>query len=262
MTSAQTGMAHNLNSVVSVTIYNGSQQQTQEDIKPLEIVPDEQTGKTYINLQPNDLPPTFIPQHNETALEHSYMANIMPDFAGGYSDAMQLPNSMVQEQVADPLQVPQTLEPALQNFNYQWPQTPCNSDSASVQLIGNKRPATATEDIKPWDNKKLAMVNSFQQMSMVQQQTQLIHAVPTDTPIPPPRKSCLASRMPLQPVMMLPNPQRVQTADALTDARDILAHAASVKKAKLLLQCCRILKLDDGGMMPPDEDPTLHYLVL
>ena len=42
-----------LNSVVSVTIYNGSQQ-IQEDIKPLDISTDEQTGNTYVNLQPND----------------------------------------------------------------------------------------------------------------------------------------------------------------------------------------------------------------
>ena len=56
--------------------------------------------------------------------------------------------------------------------------------------------------------------------------------------------------------------QRVQKADASTDARDILEHAASIRKANMILQCCPLVMVDDGGMTPPDEDPTLYYLVI
>ena len=50
--------------------------------------------------------------------------------------------------------------------------------------------------------------------------------------------------------------------DAATDAKDIMIHVAAYQKAKLLLECCPIVKLDNGGTTPPDEDPALYYLVI
>ena len=118
---------------VSLTIFQESNSEVVEDIKPENIELDEQSGKTYINLQPvtNDpgwmtyqpepqLPTTFIPQHDITPLEHPHWANMMQECSAGYPDLTQVLDIETRGRMDDLLQVPQNAT-ALQN---RWLHTP------------------------------------------------------------------------------------------------------------------------------------------
>ena len=99
----------------------------------------------------------------------------------------------------------------------------------------------------------------LQRMSLLQQHQQLVNAFPAD-PVPP-KTSRLTARMPLHhPPPASPVPK--QTADAATDARELMEHTAALRKANMVLQCCPILQIDYEASTPPEEDPALYYLVI
>ena len=101
----------------------------------------------------------------------------------------------------------------------------------------------------------------LQRLSLLQQHQQLINAFPAVDPVAP-KASRLTTRMPLHQQIPPAPPVTKQTADAATDARELLEHTAALRKANMVLQCCPILQIDYEASTPPEEDPALYYLVI
>ena len=101
----------------------------------------------------------------------------------------------------------------------------------------------------------------LRRLTLLQQQQELINAFPVVDPVAP-KASRLTTKVPLHQQMLPAPPAKKHTADAATDAREILEHTAALRKANMVLQCCPILQIDDGVWTPPDEDPALYYLVV
>ena len=157
---------------VTLTIFGTENDKVIHNIKPDNVELDAITGNTYINLRPvtnepgwkkhmpdPQMPVAFTPQHNTTQLQPHWVERM--DFSGGLPSFVG-PNTGLKEQSHDPF-LPS----------------------------GSKRPIPKADEDVLQNVKKLAMVSSFHQMSMAQQQTKLRNAIPATTPVPPPTVTAL-----------------------------------------------------------------------
>ena len=222
----------------TVTIF-GTTAETKE-IMPESIEVDDLTGKTYVNLQPvtnepgwrpldtvSHLPTTFTPMHQITMPE-------CPKFLFHIDG--------IEHSCADTLQSQQRSFPNTQE-----------------QLLPSGSKRARDEGVASSATPKMHLMDLLQRMSLLQQHQSLINAFPAD-PIPPqtPRPT---ARMPIHHPPPA-SPVQKQTTDAATDARELLEHTAALRKANMVLQCCPILEVDYEASTPPEEDPTLYYLVI
>ena len=222
--------------MATVTIF-GTTTETKE-IVPESIETDELTGKTYLNLQPitnepgwrpldtvSHLPTTFTPMHQTMPECPKFLFHI----------------DGIEHSCADTLQAQQ------------------RSLHTQDQLLPSGSKRARDEGVASSAAPKTHLVDLLQHMSLMQQQQHFINAFPAD-PIP-----SLSSRPTARmPVHHPPSASPVQklTADAATDAGELLEHTAALRKANMLLQCCPILEVDHEANTPPEEDPTLYYLVI
>ena len=222
--------------MATVTIF-GTTAETKEII-PESIETDELTGKTYLNLQPitnepgwrpldtaSHLPTTFTPMHQTMPECPKFLFHI----------------DGIEHSCADTLQAQQ------------------RSLHTQDQLLPSGSKRARDEGVASSAAPKPHLVDLLQHMSLMQQQQHFINAFPAD-PIPS-FSSRPTARMPFhQPPSA--SPVQKLTADAATDAGELLEHTAALRKANMLLQCCPILEVDHEANTPPGEDPTLYYLVI
>ena len=221
--------------MATVTIF-GATTETKE-IVPESIETDELTGKTYLNLQPITNEPGWRPLDTASHLPTTFtpMHQTMPD-----CPKFLFHIDGIEHSCADTLARQRSLH-------------------TQDQLLPSGSKRARDEGVASSAAPKPHLVDLLQHMSLMQQQQHFINAFPAD-PIPS-FSSRPTARMPFHHPPSA-SPVQKLTADAATDAGELLEHTAALRKANMLLQCCPILEVDHEANTPPGEDPTLYYLVI